>query len=50
MADVKVASFWEMEPIYDGLARRARVAWRDVVRDAGDDPPGKLGRLPQPPP
>jgi hypothetical protein len=24
MADVKVASFEEMEPIYDGLARRAR--------------------------
>jgi hypothetical protein len=30
MADVKVASFEEMEPIYDGLARRAR-AWLGVT-------------------
>jgi len=26
MADVTVASFEEMEPIYDGLARRARAS------------------------
>ena len=51
MADVTVASFEEMEPIYDGLARRARATLGvTALGHAGDDAAAELGRLPRPPP
>lgn len=45
MADVTLATFDEMEPIYDGVARRARDARGDSVGHAAIRAPAALGRL-----
>jgi hypothetical protein len=46
MADVTVASLEEMEPIHEGLARRARATpGVTAFWDAGPDAAGELGRV-----
>ena len=48
MVDVTVASFEEMEPIFDGLARRARATLGVIgLGDAGDDAATELGWIPE---
>jgi mannose-6-phosphate isomerase-like protein (cupin superfamily) len=47
VADVTVATFEEMEPIYEGLARRGTGDPRcQRVGDAADDAASELGRVP----